>query len=325
MNIKKFGIIALVIVVMALVAGVASAQDEGRNRLGDNTVRQLIDLAVEATGLEPQELLAQLRDDSTLADVITANGGDVDTFIASAVSAVTERINEAVASGNITQERADNILGNLEETVSSAVNGEWQPGRGGRGSDRRGGDRVRQAAGHELIDAVAEATGLEPQAILQQMRENEGMTLAQVVEANGGSVDAVIAAAIASATERINEAVANENMTQEQADELLATLEEKFTEAVNNPLPDRPERPGGNGQQDLVQGVLRAVAEATGLEGEAIREQIQSGATLSDILTAQGVDVETFVDEYLSNMQQGLRERLIDFLNQSRPAPDNDA
>jgi hypothetical protein len=231
----------------------------------------------------------------------------------------------------ISEEQASRMLANLEEVVTRAVNGELFPNRpGGRNIG------VRLRAAHALVEATAAETGLDNRDILQQLRD--GSTLADIIAANGGSVENVIHSAVATATEQINTAVSESRLTQEQADELTASLETVFTDAVNGELPTQGGRPV---QRLVARGLARQVAEATGLEVVDVVEQFMAGSTLAEILTANGVDVYSFTQDVLSRASERLSravtngritqeeademiahltERLPELLNASHPA-----
>ncbi len=212
------------------------------SRLSDRPVadllRDVMNAVTEATGLTVQEIMAQMRDDDlSLAEVIAANGGDVEAVKAEIIAAATEKINAAVAEGTLTQERADQMLANLPDRVSAAM--EHRP------SEVRPREVARAAAGlaRELVNAVADATGLTPREILQQAREDE-MSLAEVIAANGGDVEAIVAQVVAAATEQINAAVAEGRLTQERADQMLANLEDAINRLLDGRPGERPFRPG---------------------------------------------------------------------------------
>jgi DNA-binding phage protein len=61
----------------------------------------------------------------------------------------------------------------------------------------------------------------------------EGQSLAQVAEAQGVSREDLVAFLIGEVEERLNEAVANERITQEEADEKLASAAERIEELVD--------------------------------------------------------------------------------------------
>lgn len=215
----------------------------GRGDRG-HIIGDLRSVVIEATGLEPAELREQLREGGTLADAITANGGDVAAVTAQVMEKLTAQVNEAVTNGRITQERADDVLANLETRVTETLNGET-PVRGLRDRSPAPEPRGLRGVGDQnvLVDAVIEATGLTRGAVIGQMID--GATLAEIVTDNGGDVDAVIAAALASAAERVNEAVTNGRITQEQADTILAQLSEFYTNAMNGTILQRGERVRG--------------------------------------------------------------------------------
>lgn len=254
-NVKKFGLVLLVLAISMLAAVAVSAQDEDapgdgprdRFRLGD---REVIQVIVEQTGLTVEEIFAEVRDGKTLAEVITENGGDVEAIVSAAVETMTEIVNEAVASGVITQERADDILAGLEDRIRAALNGEGRligpPDREDRG------DRPHPVRG--ILAAAAEATGLELDALMAQLRE--GATLGEILSANGADVEAFIDGLLADAQARFAEAVEAGRVTQQQADERLDDMRGRIEDLLNRTLPERgerpdrpnrPDRPGGPG------------------------------------------------------------------------------
>ena len=78
--------------------------------------------AATALGLSEDELRTALEGGKTLAQVAEDEGVDVDTLIAALVKAETERINEAVTDGRLTQAEADERLADLEARVTERVN-----------------------------------------------------------------------------------------------------------------------------------------------------------------------------------------------------------
>ena len=85
------------------------------------------DTLVEQTELELEEVMEQLRDGASLADILANAGVDVGTFVAAVVERAEAEINAAVADGRITQEQADRLLENVEAEVRQALNAEGGP------------------------------------------------------------------------------------------------------------------------------------------------------------------------------------------------------
>jgi len=165
---------------------------------------------LEATGLTLDELRTALAEGSTIAELIEANGGDVDALVAAWVA---ER---------------EEALAEYEANLTAWLNGEIAalPGYGfGMGRDFFGGRGGLQSA------ALLEATGLTATELRTALAD--GSTIAELVEANGGDLETLIADAVAAHEERLATAVENERITQEEANERLASYEENLTAWVN--------------------------------------------------------------------------------------------
>lgn len=193
-----------------------------------------------------------------------------------------------------------------------------QEGRPGRPGGPRGG--VRMVGIQMLMEASTDATGLEPREILAQVRN--GATLGEVIIANGGDVDAVLSDALAAVTTAVNERVESGNLTQEQGDQLLAQAEEGFQAALNGTL-SGPPRPFLMPRVRIARHVLDLAAEQTGLEVQAIREQLRDGSSLATILSTNEVEPEAFIDGVMAQAEtrtnmwlEQLRERLTTQINQ---------
>jgi polyhydroxyalkanoate synthesis regulator phasin len=160
---------------------------------------------------------------ATAAGVLTLSGlavavpalADTDTTVGSAASSAVDRIRDALAGlvtdGSLTQEQADEVATTLGEA-----------GLGGRGGHH--GDRLD-------LSVAATALGVSEDE-LRTALQADGATLASVAADEGVAVDDLVAALREAAEERIAEAVTDGRLTQEQADERLADLEERITERI---------------------------------------------------------------------------------------------
>lgn len=204
------------------------------------------------------------------------------------------------------------IMGLMAGVVSAQEGDGNRPGD--RPGDRPGGRGDRNERPHPFRNAVgtiAEELGLEPVEFAQQIHEAaEGATLADIIAANGGDLDAIIGVLVANASEHINEAVTNERMTQERADELLADLETRITEMLNHEIGDRPEvgdRPV-RGAVELFRIVDDWVEANTELSRADIREAMRDGATFGEVLTDAGVDLDAFAADVTAEVEAHLAE-----------------
>jgi len=112
-----------------------------------------LDVAAEYLGLTEDELRERLRDGDTLAEIAKAEGKPVDGLVDALVADATQRIDEAVENGRLTEERATELKDGLEARTQDRVDGElrarpfggFRHGFGGPGpfADRsRGGPRA---------------------------------------------------------------------------------------------------------------------------------------------------------------------------------------
>lgn len=121
-----------------------------------------------------------------------------------------------------------------EQPADAPVDGD--PTEGDR-AERRAERAERRA---ERAQATADLLGLDVDTLRAAIEE--GQTLAQIAEANGVDVQTVIDAKVEAKTERINTAVADGRLTDVEAAEKLAELEERVTTRVNEGRPERGAR-----------------------------------------------------------------------------------
>ena len=136
---------------------------------------------------------------------------------AEAAATAADRIRNAlsglVSDGSITQEQADEVAGTLAES-----------GLGGHGGHSGRGLDLSAAAGVLGLTEEELRTALEP----------EGTTLADVAEDHGVAPADLVDALVQAVEERVAEAVEEGRITQAQADERLADVEERVTERIES-------------------------------------------------------------------------------------------
>ncbi|MBT7430045.1 MAG: hypothetical protein HN783_09565 [Ilumatobacter sp.] len=101
----------------------------------------------------------------------------------------------------------------------------------------RGARSERRA---ERAQATADLLGIDVDELRAAFED--GQTLAQIAEANGVDVQTIIDAKVSAKTERINAAVEEGRLTEAEAAEKLADVEERVTTRVNEGRPERGER-----------------------------------------------------------------------------------
>lgn len=181
---------------------------------------------------------------------------------------------------------------------------------GGRGGNGRGGDgavageMIERVGNRFLVAQVASALGVLQRDVTEQLRGDT--TLAQIVSDAGGDASAIIAAAVAAATEDINQAVANGRLTQANADLLLANVETRFTEAFNaSPVETRVFNQGERM-------AIEYAAELLSLDRRELVTELAGGRSLADVLTAGGVDVDTYLADVSVRLQARLNVAVVE-------------
>ena len=141
---------ALIVAAVAAVAGVVllllpsaqalaqppAPQAGARGMMVGVTIRQVANLL----GMTPQEIVTQLREGKTLADIATSKGVGQDKLIDTILAPHADMLQLRVKYGNLTQAEADAALQRAREWVSTAIT---KPNLG------RDGDGNLDCPGHE--------------------------------------------------------------------------------------------------------------------------------------------------------------------------------
>ncbi len=142
--------------------------------------------------------------------------------------ALKNRVDDAVEAGRLTEEQGNALKERIEAGQAPLVLSGF--GRLGRGHFGHFGH-----LGHfRNLEAAASYLEVTPAEIRQRLAD--GDTLAEIAKAEGKSVDGLVNALVAAATEKIDDAVADGRLTKEQAADLKQDLEERVTALVNGEL-----------------------------------------------------------------------------------------
>jgi hypothetical protein len=171
-----------------------------------------------------------------------ALGIDVEEYDAAVEEAQGKVLEGAVAEGVLTEEQAERLLERAELGFGKGAMPGGAFGFRGRGGGRmpgRGHGGVMRGPGEPLVALAAEDLGMEVDALLAELRD--GNTVAEL----GGDVEAIVDAHLAPMVERLDEAVANERITEEQKASMLEQMREHAEKWLTEPLPENGKWPGG--------------------------------------------------------------------------------
>jgi hypothetical protein len=196
-------IIAGAVAIAALAGGGAAIAS---TQLGGEAGEQaILQDAAKRLGVEPSELSEALE------------------------QAYLDRIDEAVAAGELTEEQAERLKERIEAGDVPLV------GVPAFGLHRfhDGGPLFRG------LEAAASYLGLDEAALREQLAG--GKTLAEIAQEQGKSVEGLEQALLDAAEERLAAAVEDGRLTESQKDEMLERLSERIDELVRGELPEPPE------------------------------------------------------------------------------------
>jgi hypothetical protein len=169
---------------------------------------------------------AEAARDAFLAKVATKLNVSQEQLTTAMRDAAKEMIDEAVQAGRISQAAADRMKQRIDQGGPIFPRGRHL----GPGKLGRPGLALRWL--HGGLRELADWLGMTPRELVGELRD--GQSLAQVAQAKGKSRDELITFLTDAAKQRLDKAVANGRLTQEQADAAL----ERFTQRVDN-LVDR--------------------------------------------------------------------------------------
>ena len=146
----------------------------------------------------------------TLNDVAAAQGIDLAAVVDQAAAALTERINQAMTNGNLDADRAETQIASLTADLTALMDTPL-PANGPIRDQvvERLTNALQDLGERGLIGALSDATGLTAQELLQQARDNDLTTLAEIAAFNNVALEDLQAAAQADAAERVNQALEN--------------------------------------------------------------------------------------------------------------------
>lgn len=214
MKLKRF---ALVVALLALLTAAVSARDDTDSERSKPAARAGFGLALEhevlleATGLEAEALRAALAEGSTIAELIEANDGDVESVIADMAAQMADDINANLSA----------FLEGLDQQVSEELDATHSR-RGPWGRRWLRHPRLFMVTG--VNDVILEATSLDRAGLRAALAE--GSTLAELIEANDGDVTVVATEIAATITDEVNAAA-------ERIEGLQARLGEQFNEDLS--------------------------------------------------------------------------------------------
>ncbi len=190
--------------------------------------------AAEALGMTSDELMEQMRDGKTLAQIASSKGISENELVGKLLAPLRTKLDTAVKEKRITQARADEVVSRATEQARELTNAKLEDLHPGQGRKYIGG-----------WGRLAKVLEVHPQELRQELAS--GKTLAQVAAAQGMSEQQLRQKLMTIVRERVNEAVREKDLTRAQADRRLQAAEERISEAINRDFSNMPGMQKGKG------------------------------------------------------------------------------
>jgi polyhydroxyalkanoate synthesis regulator phasin len=183
-------------------------------------------VALAATAVVPATAATPTAED-------TAGQADDDALRARVVERIRAALDTLVEAGTVDDAQADAVAETLADDM----------GPGGRGHGFGPGHGFGHGGPGAGISTAAEALGLTVDELRDALAD--GTTLADVAATQGVPTEDLVAALVAAAEERIDEAVADGRLDAAEAAERTADLAERVTDHVENGMPVGGHHGGG--------------------------------------------------------------------------------
>jgi hypothetical protein len=152
-------------------------------------------------------------------------------------AAAIDQVNQALEEGRLTEEQAEELRSRIESGEGPWLFGPGLFGFRGHGDlgDGPGPGRHFFLFHPDKLSAAADYLGLAEAELREQLAA--GKSLAEIAEAEGKAVDGLKQAILDGARSALDEAVASERLTQEQADAIHERLQSSIDDLVNGTFP----------------------------------------------------------------------------------------
>ncbi len=144
-----------------------------------------------------------------------------------------------------------------------------------------------EAIEYDPYQIAADAIGIEVDALFEGLET--GKTVAEIATENGADVQAVVDALVAAEDAFIDELVSSGELSAEEAAEWKSETAEYINELINESWDDL---------YFEIEGIdpYQVAADTIGIDIETLFEGLDSGKTVAEIATENGVDVQAVVD-----------------------------
>jgi predicted DNA-binding protein YlxM (UPF0122 family) len=176
-------------------------------------------------GIDSSTLQQDLKAEKSLADIASAQGVDEQKVFDLLVSQSSQRLDKAVQTGKLTQDKADSFKAKLADQMKKRVE------QKGFGQIHKGfkGDQNHKFKGGSFKD-LASVLGVNQQDILTQLKA--GQSLAEIASSHNIAEQTLIDQLVKDSTQKIDQAVQTGKLTQAKANQMETKLPDQVKKMV---------------------------------------------------------------------------------------------
>ena len=161
-----------------------------------------------------------------------------------------------------------------------------------------------------VISSVAEELGITGKELRTQV--GDGTSIAQLAEEAGIDLQAIVDAALTERAEKVDEAVSDGRITQEQADDILARSATRLDDMLNQEGLGGHMFGGGRGRfghSARAKGnIVAEVSEGLGMTPAELHEEVGDDKSVAQVAEEVGADLDAIVDSIITNVEEKLSE-----------------
>lgn len=207
-------------------------------------IGQHLNALAEFLVMKPAELIAELGKNKSLAEIAQEHGKTREQLKQAILSYVQKQLDEAVAKGKLTKEKADAQKQRANAEIDKLLDAKL---KGRIGVPQRGfGHQFVIPQLGSFLKTAADFLGVKPGDLQAEMKQ--GKTLAQIAKERGKTPEQLKETVLTNLQTKLDEAVANGKLTKEKAAKMRQKASEQLDNLINTSLPDRkpgePKKPG---------------------------------------------------------------------------------
>ncbi len=220
----------------------------------------IIEDVMKRLGLDETELKSAFESGKTLLEFAESKGITKDKLIQTFKDVITEKLNELIKEGKITETQKENLLNNIDSRIEDFITNTPPFGKGkgfGRGKppiDKIPGEPPIQKGfffdGKGIMEDVLTKLNLSLDEF--QTAVKEGKSLLEFAESKGITKDKLVSVVKEVVTNKVEQLVKNGKMTEEQKTKFLSNIDDFVERFINGPgFGPRRGRHGGRGNHGI--------------------------------------------------------------------------